>query len=107
MINYLVVVFGVCFLGHSSGWKVMSRSVDPLVVGRVIGDVIDMFEPSVDMAVLYTSRQVLQLTTRSHATQTFEFIKICGGICTTTACSRRRSSPHVMCCCAPEMPTIQ
>lgn len=37
----------------------MSRSVDPLVVGRVIGDVIDMFAPSVDMAVLYTSRQVL------------------------------------------------
>lgn len=36
----------------------MSRSVDPLVVGRVIGDVIDMFAPSVDMAVLYTSRQV-------------------------------------------------
>jgi len=36
----------------------MSRSVDPLVVGRVIGDVIDMFVPSVDMAVVYTSRQV-------------------------------------------------
>lgn len=36
----------------------MSRSVDPLVVGRVIGDVIDMFAPSVDMAVVYTSRKV-------------------------------------------------
>lgn len=37
----------------------MSRSVDPLVVGRVIGDVIDMFAPSVDMAVVYTSRKVI------------------------------------------------
>ena len=36
----------------------MARSVDPLVVGKVIGDVIDMFVPSVDMAVLYASRQV-------------------------------------------------
>jgi hypothetical protein len=36
----------------------MARSVDPLVVGKVIGDVIDMFVPSVDMAILYASRQV-------------------------------------------------
>jgi hypothetical protein len=36
----------------------MARSIDPLVVGRVVGDVIDMFVPSVDLAVQYTSRQV-------------------------------------------------
>nr|ANS56341.1 MFT-like protein [Ginkgo biloba] len=36
----------------------MARSVDPLVVGRVIGDVIDMFTPSVDMAVFYGAKQV-------------------------------------------------
>ena len=34
----------------------MARSTDPLVVGRVIGDVIDMFVPS--MAVYYGSKQV-------------------------------------------------
>jgi len=36
----------------------MARSTDPLVVGRVIGDVIDMFVPSMDMAVYYGSKQV-------------------------------------------------
>lgn len=36
----------------------MARSIEPLVVGRVVGDVIDMFVPSVDLAVQYTSRQV-------------------------------------------------
>ena len=35
----------------------MARSTDPLVVGRVIGDVIDMFVPSMDMAVYYGSKQ--------------------------------------------------
>ena len=34
----------------------MVRSTDPLVVGRVIGDVIDMFVPSMDMAVYYGSK---------------------------------------------------
>ena len=34
----------------------MARSTDPPVVGRVIGDVIDMFVPS--MAVYYGSKQV-------------------------------------------------
>ena len=37
----------------------MARSTDPLVVGRVIGDVIDMFLPSMDMAVYYGSKQVI------------------------------------------------
>lgn len=38
--------------------KIMSSS-DPLVVGRVIGDVIDSFAPSVTMAVTFNSnRQV-------------------------------------------------
>lgn len=36
----------------------MASSVDPLVVGRVIGDVVDMFVPSVDMSVNYGSKYV-------------------------------------------------
>ena len=36
----------------------MARSTYPLVVGRVIADVIDMFVPSMDMAVYYGSKQV-------------------------------------------------
>ncbi|KAJ9141531.1 hypothetical protein P3X46_032057 [Hevea brasiliensis] len=36
----------------------MAASVDPLVVGRVIGDVIDMFVPSVSMSVYYGSKHV-------------------------------------------------
>nr|ANS56349.1 MFT-like protein [Sciadopitys verticillata] len=36
----------------------MARSTDPLVVGRVVGDVIDLFVPSVDMAVYYGAKQV-------------------------------------------------
>nr|ACN54547.1 mother of FT and TFL1-like protein [Physcomitrium patens] len=36
----------------------MARSIDPLVVGKVIGDVIDTFVPSVDMAIHYSTRQV-------------------------------------------------
>ena len=37
----------------------MGNSTDPLVVGRVIGDVVDMFMPSMDMAVYYGSRQTI------------------------------------------------
>ncbi|KAG8651641.1 protein MOTHER of FT and TFL1 isoform X2 [Manihot esculenta] len=36
----------------------MAASVDPLVVGRVIGDVIDMFIPSVNMSVYYGAKRV-------------------------------------------------
>lgn len=36
----------------------MAASVDPLVVGRIIGDVVDMFVPTVTMAVKYGSMQV-------------------------------------------------
>nr|AKM77640.1 mother of FT and TFL1-like protein [Dimocarpus longan] len=36
----------------------MAASVDPLVVGRVIGDVVDMFVPSVNMSVHYGSKHV-------------------------------------------------
>lgn len=36
----------------------MSLSVDPLVVGRVIGDVVDMFVPSVTMTVFFESQQL-------------------------------------------------
>ncbi|EFJ08786.1 hypothetical protein SELMODRAFT_229523 [Selaginella moellendorffii] len=32
--------------------------MDPLVLGRVIGDVLDMFVPAVDMSVCYGSKQV-------------------------------------------------
>ncbi|KAL4296106.1 hypothetical protein GQ457_12G007560 [Hibiscus cannabinus] len=36
----------------------MAASVDPLVVGRVIGDVLDMFVPTVTMSVYYGSKHV-------------------------------------------------
>ncbi|GFS32347.1 PEBP (phosphatidylethanolamine-binding protein) family protein [Actinidia rufa] len=36
----------------------MAASVDPLVVGRVIGDVVDMFVPTVTMHVYFGSRHV-------------------------------------------------
>lgn len=36
----------------------MARSVEPLVVARVIGDVIDLFSPSVDLSVSYETKQV-------------------------------------------------
>ncbi|XVF50505.1 hypothetical protein PTKIN_Ptkin04bG0106400 [Pterospermum kingtungense] len=36
----------------------MAVSVDPLVVGRVIGDVVDMFVPTVTMSVYYGSKHV-------------------------------------------------
>lgn len=37
---------------------IMAASVDPLVVGRVIGDVVDMFVPSVNMSVYFGSKHV-------------------------------------------------
>ncbi|KAF7125093.1 hypothetical protein RHSIM_Rhsim12G0139500 [Rhododendron simsii] len=37
----------------------MGTSVDPLVVGRVIGDVVDMFVPSVTMNVYFDARHVM------------------------------------------------
>ncbi|KAF5957895.1 hypothetical protein HYC85_005120 [Camellia sinensis] len=36
----------------------MAASIDPLVVGRVIGDVVDMFVPSVTMNVYFGSKHV-------------------------------------------------
>ena len=37
----------------------MVRSnIEPLVVGRVVGDVIDVFTPCVEMSVTYPARQV-------------------------------------------------
>lgn len=36
----------------------MTRSTEPLSVGRVIGDVIDMFIPNAEMVVAYPVRQV-------------------------------------------------
>ncbi|OMO94933.1 Phosphatidylethanolamine-binding protein PEBP [Corchorus olitorius] len=36
----------------------MAVSVDPLVVGRVIGDVVDMFVPTVTMSIYYASKHV-------------------------------------------------
>lgn len=36
----------------------MAASVDPLVVGRVIGDVVDMFIPSVGMSVYFGPKHV-------------------------------------------------
>ncbi|XAR59670.1 hypothetical protein NMG60_11015590 [Bertholletia excelsa] len=37
----------------------MAKNLDPLVVGRVIGDVVDYFSPTVKMSVTYNSKQVL------------------------------------------------
>jgi hypothetical protein len=50
----------------------MARSIEPLVVGRVVGDVIDMFVPSVDLAVQYTSRQVNNRSPPSSSSHTWE-----------------------------------
>ncbi|CAK9139817.1 unnamed protein product [Ilex paraguariensis] len=36
----------------------MASIVDPLVVGRVIGDVVDMFVPTVTMSVRYGSKHI-------------------------------------------------
>lgn len=37
----------------------MSRVIEPLSVGRVVGDVVDTFTPSVRMSVIYnTNKQV-------------------------------------------------
>ena len=36
----------------------MAASVDPLVVGRVIGDVVDMFVPTVNMAAYFGTKHV-------------------------------------------------
>lgn len=36
----------------------MAAKVDPLVVGRVIGDVVDMFVPSVTMSVHFGNKHV-------------------------------------------------
>lgn len=36
----------------------MARSTDPPVVGRVIGNVFDMFMPSMDMAIYYGCKKV-------------------------------------------------
>lgn len=36
----------------------MTSSVDPLVVGRVIGDVVDMFVPTASMTVKYGTKHV-------------------------------------------------
>ncbi|KAJ0088559.1 hypothetical protein Patl1_32490 [Pistacia atlantica] len=36
----------------------MARTVEPLVVGRVIGDVLDSFSPTIKMFVSYNNKQV-------------------------------------------------
>lgn len=36
----------------------MARSLEPLVVGKVIGDVVDMFSPAAEFTVKYGSKQV-------------------------------------------------
>lgn len=36
----------------------MARSMEPLVVGRVVGDVVDMFTPAIEFTVHYGSKQV-------------------------------------------------
>ncbi|OVA01766.1 Phosphatidylethanolamine-binding protein PEBP [Macleaya cordata] len=39
-------------------YSVDPRQVDPLVVGRVIGDVVDMFVPSVSISVYYGAKHL-------------------------------------------------
>ncbi|XVE61500.1 hypothetical protein DITRI_Ditri06bG0045300 [Diplodiscus trichospermus] len=36
----------------------MSRTAEPLIVGRVIGDVLDSFIPSIKMSVTFNNKQV-------------------------------------------------
>ncbi|KAK9741305.1 hypothetical protein RND81_03G096400 [Saponaria officinalis] len=36
----------------------MAASADPLVVGRVIGDVVDMFVPTINMSIYFGSKHV-------------------------------------------------
>ncbi|CAI9762137.1 unnamed protein product [Fraxinus pennsylvanica] len=58
----------------------MSRVLEPLIVGRVIGDVLDSFPPTINMSVTYGNRQVFNghefypstVTTRPRA-------EVCGG----------------------------
>lgn len=35
----------------------MARIIEPLTVGRVVGEVVDMFSPSVRMNVIYNSNK--------------------------------------------------
>ena len=37
----------------------MARALEPLIVGRVIGEVLDSFEPSVKMTVTYSSNKLV------------------------------------------------
>lgn len=46
------------YLHSASPTDSMARIVDPLVVGRVIGDVLDSFSPTITMFVSYNNRQV-------------------------------------------------
>ncbi|XP_062087359.1 protein MOTHER of FT and TFL1-like [Humulus lupulus] len=36
----------------------MARSIEPLVVGKVIGDVVDMFSPATEFTIHYGSKQI-------------------------------------------------
>lgn len=36
----------------------MARISEPLIVGRVIGDVLDSFTPSIKMSITYNNKQV-------------------------------------------------
>lgn len=36
----------------------MARSLEPLIVGRVIGDVIDSFNPTIKMSITYNNKLV-------------------------------------------------
>lgn len=38
--------------------QMLKAAVDPLVVGRVIGDVLDMFVPVAELAVRYGAQQI-------------------------------------------------
>lgn len=38
--------------------RILMSSSDPLIVGSVVGDVVDMFTPTTKMCVAYGSKQV-------------------------------------------------
>lgn len=58
MYLYLRPLFFSFFLQYHCCNLLMSRLMEPLTVGRVIGEVVDIFNPSVRMNVAYSTKQV-------------------------------------------------
>lgn len=54
--KYIRVYFS--YIYNSLWLIIMSRQLEPLTVGGVIGEVVDIFNPSVKMNVTYSTKQV-------------------------------------------------